>query len=173
MRTKKAYETRGKLGNAGFAYLFAHSKIKKNCPKGIWQFDMVTYAARKIPHIFFTCPSCGDINKIYVNPYSLQPGARHIVTCHACRFCYTRLPFNVNGGFPKLRREYNKFMKKAGLGDRHENGIDILYTQFVEIMASSTLSAEGKKGFIKSTRFSLESAGHHDFEALLETVRRR
>lgn len=172
MRRRIGYSIRRSRRGIFNAYIFSHGEIKKGCPRGIWQFDMVTYADRKIPHLFFTCPECGKINKDHVNVDSFTRRALYIEYCHNCRFCGVKVPFSIEGGLRKIRTEYKRIMERAGLGDRKEGDIDGLYIQFVEGMMNGTLTDEGKRNFVQSYRMAFMGSGHgRDFNTLLETIK--
>lgn len=170
MRRRIGYSIRRSRGGIFSAYIFSHGAIKKSCPKGIWQFDMVTHGKRKIPYLFFTCPKCGQINKDYVNVESFEGRAYFIEYCHNCRFCGTKVPFTIEGGMRKIRTEYRRIMERAGLGDRKEGNIDSLYVDFASAIASGILTAVGKQDYIRAYRIAFRNAGCNDFDAVLETA---
>lgn len=171
MRRRIGYSIRRSRKGYFSAYIFSHGEIKKGCPRGIWQFDLVAHGGRRIPYLFFTCPKCGKINKnyVYMDAYSMRR-THYVEYCHNCRFCQAKVPFNVEGGLRKLRAERQKTMERAGLGEREEESIDSLYVQFVEAMTNGSLTAVGKQDFIGSYRLAFKNVGHNDFDTLLESV---
>lgn len=83
----------------GTTYLFKYAKIRRHGPKGICQFALAARGARQTPHLFFTCPGCGEINRFYISFKMLEYTLKYSTTirsCHNCHFCRKALPFNID-----------------------------------------------------------------------------
>jgi len=97
-------------------YVLGHGEIKPGGRKGIWQFDFAKSPnGERKPHIFFTCPHCGTVNKDYLGLGTLEERSsrsyyRYIRVCHYCLACRRKIPYALKGGAKKIRREYEKLM---------------------------------------------------------------
>lgn len=117
-RTRIGYVV--KRGNSGESvYAFKHGGIKRGGRKGLWQFEISYYRGKRVPHIFFTCPFCGEINKDRLSLRTILDRAsndmwgRALRYCHNCRSCRKQLPYTLLGDPAKIKKEYEKASKLA------------------------------------------------------------
>lgn len=118
MRTRVGYVTKKTSGGVT-VYAFKHGAIKRGGRKGLWQFETSHYRGKRVPHIFFTCPFCGEINKDRLSLRTIlerlfsSGNWRALRYCHNCRSCRRHLPYTLLSKPTEIQREYKKAAKRA------------------------------------------------------------
>jgi hypothetical protein len=117
LRQRRGYTIRRNEYGERTIYVFNHARIERGGAKGVWQFEQSYYRGKRVPHIFFTCPLCGDINKDYLSLRTILERVRRsnptIRYCHNCRFCRKQVPYTLREDLGRIRREYQKAEKLA------------------------------------------------------------
>jgi hypothetical protein len=105
-------------------YSLRYGKITRNGSKGIFQFALSQRRGIAVPHIFFTCPSCGVINKDYLSiegiGYRMDKGwgdRGMIRSCHNCGACGVPIPYTLRMSFSRLKEKYYALLKETRKGD--------------------------------------------------------
>lgn len=99
-------------------FLFKYMKIRRGGPSGVCQFEMAARGRKAVPHLFFTCPKCGEINRFYISFKMLQwqvENYRTIRSCHNCLFCRSVLPFGIDLPRDEVLKKYMKVAKQAAV----------------------------------------------------------
>lgn len=99
-------------------YDFKYMKIRRRGPKGVCQFEMCSRGKKQVPHLFFTCPHCGEINRFYISFKMLQyhlDNSTTIRTCHNCLFCRVQIPFGIDLPGKQVLKKYLAVAKQAAV----------------------------------------------------------
>lgn len=97
-------------------YLFKYMKIRRRSPKGVCQFERCSRGKKQVPHLFFTCPRCGEINRFYISFKMLEYQLNYsntIRSCHNCLFCRIYLPFKIDLPNREVLKKYLAVAKEA------------------------------------------------------------
>jgi hypothetical protein len=106
-RTRHAYTSYVPAGGSK-TYILKYMKIGPRSPRGICQFALAVRGTKQVPHLFFTCPECGEINRFYISLRIIVKRSHSDVIrqCHNCRFCNEQLPFGINLPLRKIKEKY-------------------------------------------------------------------
>jgi NAD-dependent dihydropyrimidine dehydrogenase PreA subunit len=96
-------------------YILSYGTISRSCSKGVFQFALSQRQGMSVPHIFFTCPKCGAINKDFLSINTIRRNMEYgnglIRTCHNCGKCRIRVSYKVRMSFQKLKEKYDALLK--------------------------------------------------------------
>ena len=114
----------GTVGDTSI-YVFTYGKITRNGRKGLFQFALSQRGGRAVPHIFFTCPKCGAINKDHLSISGIERrmgGAAYggnglIRSCHNCGNCGVPIPYTLRMPFSELKKKYYALLREVKKGE--------------------------------------------------------
>lgn len=124
VRRKEGFSRLGQTVGEASIYVFSYGKITRNGRKGLFQFALAQRSGMAVPHIFFTCPKCGAINKDYLTINGIErrmegrwDSNRLIRACHNCGNCGVALPYTLRMSFSELKAKYYALLKEAKKGE--------------------------------------------------------